>query len=140
MTDFDQVGFEREVEAWLNTITPTESDVKELAEIIVKDIKEGIDTGVDLRGNSFIPNTPKWIKRKQNSTVYLGKTKSLYNSIKVLSVTKVGNKIQAIITARGGGLHWQTDPKQPRYKRDFFGLSDRMINKLNSWLNGRHKT
>jgi len=135
MTDFDQEGFEREVEAKLNSLTYISPEqMREIAEMAVVDIKEGIDTGQDLQGSAFVPNTPRWIKKKGNSTVYKGKTNKLYNSISVESVTATNKGTEAIIVARGNGLHWQTDPKYPGFKRVFFGFSKRFDNKLLDYL------
>jgi len=130
-SDFNQEGFEREVEAKLNsTIDITSKDVRAIAEMAVEDIKEGIDSGEDLNGNAFVPNTKRWIERKGNSTVYKGKTLSLYNSVKV---THSDDK-SATISVQGDGLYWQVDPKYPRFKRVFFGFSKRFDSKVLAYL------
>lgn len=138
-TDIDSAGFIKEVESKLNLYPVTYNNLTQIGDLVITDIKYGIDSGIDLYGKGFIPNTPKWIARKGNDTVYVGKTKQLYNSFKkVVSIfANESNRIGGAyidITARSGGLYWQHNPKNPKYKRDFFGFSVRINEKIDNFL------
>lgn len=127
---FDLEGYEQQLEAQLAKIQLDENRLRELGQIVVDDIKEGIDKGLDLSGNPFIPNTSKWIRRKGNSTPFRGKTGNLYNSIKVKDV----GADYVTVRVFGGGVYWQNPTRHPAFKRVFFGVSIRIKNKINEWL------
>ncbi len=128
--DFDEVGFEDEVREMLSNISITQGKLVELGGILVDDIKEGIDKGQDLNSFPFVSNTQAWIKRKGNTTPYIGKTHRLYDSIKISRVDD--NSVEVSVTSPG--INWQTNPKNPFYKRNFFGFSQRILDKIKKWL------
>ncbi len=129
--DFNPEGFETQLEQFTKNITIDEEKLKSVANIIVDDIKQGIQNSADLNDQSFVPNTVKWSKRKGNNTPYIA-TGKLYNSIKITDLTKESFNINV----QGLGVNWQTQPKYIAYKRDFFGISIRALNKIKSFLNG----
>lgn len=137
-SDFEFRGLEREAMQAFRTQLFTQTDMNEIGQIIVNDIKDGINKGSDLKENPFIPNTKKWIKRKGNSTVFKGKTNKLYNSVRITEVTD--NSVS--VSATGGGLWWQIKPGNqtgalPYYQRDFFGISIRAFRKLEEFMRKR---
>lgn len=106
-------------------------NMHQVGDLLLTDIKEGLDTSTDLRGSPFVPNTDKWLRRKGGKPVYFGKTNNMYDSIQ----KTVDRFDEQVISVRGGGTHWQTDPGNqygalPQYKRDFFGISERFLNKV----------
>jgi hypothetical protein len=140
-TDFDFEGFEREAITKLNLFAIGQNELKDIGKIVVDDIREGIEKQVDLNNVPLKPNTPEWVKRKGHDNVLIGKTHNLYNSFKseVFGVYDAEKNNGAVleITARGGGLYWQTNPKNPVYKRDFFGISERAIRKIGNYLRNK---
>lgn len=132
--NFNLEGFEQEVNKLLNKVE--QSNLTELANMAIADIKQGIDGGYDLYGIPFVSNTVKWIKRKGGTTVYMGRYGRLYDSINIRNATD--NQVE--ISVRSGGTHWQTNPGNmygdlPQYKRNFFGFSKRFLDRVKEWLN-----
>ena len=130
-SDFDA----KEIMTKLNLFPLTSKDLRDVAELIIDDITGRIDSGLDVQDRPFIPNTQKWIKRKGNSTVFLGKTKKLLNNIKIKSQSK--NSIT--ISVKSNGLWWQFNPRSPYYKRDLLGLNGSKLKaKIGDFLRGKY--
>lgn len=126
------------VDSYLNQVLKqyavSNEHLKKIGEIVVKDIKDGLKSGKDISDDApFVPNTPEWIKRKKNNTVYKGKTGKMIESIKMS--TQISKNYGIIhIDVYGGGVWWQKQPKSPAYKRNFFGVSFRAWKKISDYL------
>lgn len=129
-------GFERKVDELINKRLPNKKKMTEIADDVLYDIVRGIKMGIDLNSNKFVPNTEKTIKRKGHGTVLVD-TGKMFGSIKHGGIKGTDANLSVEFSVKGGGTYWQTKPKNEKFRRDFFGVSKRMLNRIKIILLGK---